>query len=167
MKLDKIGVKSNSLDLMQTLEECYEDEQKFWKKAEDYILHGVPGSDERGHWLEIRVRVRPSQIDLIGAVRDKHPPGMYKSQADLIRSLIAAGTHTHFEYFKRKKSMKWEELEEILISLNILGKKHRLEELRRDVKKAMNIAVNGSNDPAEKSKVIDILSKLDKKIDSL
>jgi hypothetical protein len=162
MKLKDL--KTDSSDLHQLLEESYEQEQAFWKGIEKYIMHGVPASDEKGHWVEIRVRVRPSQLDLISAVREKHPVGMYKSQADLVRSLIATGTKTHFEFFKRKKSNRWKDLEEILAGLNILGRQHRLEELRKDVQSAISVTVNGSSSPEEKVKVIDFLKQIEKKV---
>lgn len=159
--------KTDSIDLNQSLEASYEQEQAFWSGIERYIMHGVPASDQKGHWVEIRVRVRPSQLDLITAVREKHSPGMYKSQAGLVRSLIATGTKTHFEFFKRKKNVQWGTLEEILNSLNILGRQHRLKELEQDVKSAMNVTINGSYGPEEKSKVVDILSQIEKKIVNL
>jgi hypothetical protein len=158
----------DSIDLLQEeLEHLKEQDEKFWQDIEKFIIHSVPGSDKKGHWVEVRVRVRPSQLDLITAVREKHPPRMYKSQAELVRSLIASGTKCHFEFFKRKKSKRWKELEEILTNLNILGRQHRLQELKQDVKNAMNDLVNGSYGPDEKAKVIDLLSQYEKKLSSL
>ena len=165
MKLKDTGKKY--VDVLEDLEEAYEQEQEFWRNVEKYILHGVKGKDEKGHWVEIRCRVRPIQMDLITAVREKHPPGKYKSQAQLVRSLLSTGTYTHFEYFKRTKSMKFKAEEEILTSLNVLGRKHRLDELRKDIRKAMNITVNGSDSSEEKSKVIDLLGKIEQKIANL
>jgi len=158
---------TSSMELMEMLEELYQQEQEFWRDVERYVTHGVPAADEKGHWLEIRVRVRPNQMDLITALREKHPPGFYKSQADLIRALLSAGCKTHFELFKRKKSAKWGELEQILDGLNIIGKQHRLQELKTDVRKAMNAAVSSPSTPEDRAKVINLLSELDKKVNNL
>ena len=56
------------------------------------------------------------------------------------------------------------ELEKILEALNILGRQHRLQELKTDVQKAMSMTVNGSSTPEEKSKVVDLLGQMEKKI---
>ena len=165
MKLE--DKKTETTDLMQLLEELYEQEVNFWREVESYVIHGVPAADEKGHWVEIRIRVRPSQMDLITGLREKYPPGMFKSQADLIRSLIATGCKTHFEFFKRKKSAQWGELEEILTALNVLGRQHRLQELKTDVQKAMRLTVNGAASPEEKAAVVELLASLERKVTCL
>ena len=162
MKLEHTN--TEQMDMGQMLEEAYEQEQSFWQDVERYVMHGVPATDEKGHWVEIRVRVRPSQLDLITGLREKHPAGLYKSQADLIRSLLSTGCKTHLEFFKKRKSTQWGELVKILEALNILGRQHRLQELKTDVQKAMSMTVNGSSTPEEKSKVVDLLGQMEKKI---
>ncbi len=162
MELKETG--ENTLDIEKALHEAYERDQAFWDEIQKLVMYGVSASDERGHWVEIRVRVRPSQLDMITGVREKHPPGLYKSQADLVRSIIAAGTKTHFEFFKRKKGYSWNELEEILISLNILGRQQRLQELRTDVQRAMNDVVNGPGTVSDKANIVDLLNKIEQKI---
>ncbi|HWU39381.1 MAG TPA: hypothetical protein VN203_17175 [Candidatus Acidoferrum sp.] len=165
--MNLVDTSVESLDLMQLLEQMYEREQWFWRDIEQHVMHGAPAADEKGHWVEVRFRVRPSLIDLITAIKEKHPAGMYKSHADLLRSLLSTGCKVHFEFFKRKKSMQWGDLEEMLGWLNIIGREHRLRELKEDVRKAMKITMDGKGAPEEKIPMMEFLGKMEKKLDGL
>jgi len=80
---------------------------------------------------------------------------------------LSTGCKVHFEFFKRKKSMQWGDLEEMLGWLNIIGREHRLRELKEDVRKAMKITMDGKGAPEEKIPMMEFLGKMEKKLDGL
>src|SRR5512136_2081082 len=67
---------------------------QFWESIRELARYGVPAYDKKGHWTEIRIRVRPMQVDMVAAVREKMPENWFKNQASLYRSIIAVGCKT-------------------------------------------------------------------------
>jgi hypothetical protein len=136
------------------------EQEKFWQSIQELVRYGVPAYDKKGHWTEVRVRVRPMQIDMVGAVREKMPDGWFKSQASLYRSIIAVGCKTMLKFLAMEKT-QWDE---ILMGLNKIAKKQRLDEFKEEMSILKNDIANGNMDPSEKVKVIDIVSRLERKV---
>ena len=128
MKLKE--TQNTSIDLAQEeLESMKQADEEFWKGIREMMRYGVPAYDQRGHWAEIRMKVRPLQVDMISAVREKMPEGWFKNMASLHRAIMAVGC----KVILRLMSMEKEEWHEILNGLNQMAKKIRLEEFRKDM----------------------------------
>jgi hypothetical protein len=160
MKLEKI--EGASMDLMQEeLEFIKKSDGEFWQGVQELMRYGVPAYDQQGHWAEIRMKVRPLQVDMIAAVKEKMPEGWFKNNAALHRSIIAVGC----KVILRLMNMEKGEWTEILDGLNQMAKKVRLEEFKKDIAALRgNIIDCTTISPQEKVKVVDLMTKLEKKI---
>ncbi len=136
------------------------DDPKFWESVQRLLRYGVPAYDKKGHWTEIRIRIRPMQVDLIGAVKEKMPDNWYKSMASFYRSLIAIGCKTALKYLE----MDTGEWNEVLTGLNEIAKKERLQEFKEEVACLRNNIANGTISTEEKIKAIDLIGKLERRI---
>ena len=136
-------------------------DEQFWQSIRELTRYGVPAHDTQGHWAEIRLKVRPLQVDMIAAVKEKMPEGWFKNNAALHRSIIAVGC----KVILRLVNMETGEWNEILDGLNHMAKKVRLEEFKKDMATLRGNIIDCSTiPPQEKVKVVDLMTKLEKKI---
>jgi len=159
MKLKE--VEGASMELVQEeLEYIKKSDEEFWQGVRELMRYGVPAYDQQGHWAEIRMKVRPLQVDMISAVREKMPEGWFKNMASLHRSIMAVGC----KVILRLMSMEKGEWHEILDGLNQMAKKARLEEFKNDMANLRgNIIDCSTMAPQEKVKVVDLMAKLEKR----
>lgn len=66
-------------------------EPSFQEKLRNYFLHGVPGSDARGHSIKLEARFSPMQGHVLESIRSKVPSNQWRTQSDMIRSLFSLG----------------------------------------------------------------------------
>jgi hypothetical protein len=160
MKLKE--VEGTSIELAhEELESMKKSDEQFWQSIRELMRYGVPAYDLQGHWSEIRMKVRPLQVDMIAAVKEKMPEGWFKNMASLHRSIMAVGC----KMVLRLMDMEKGEWHEILDGLNQIAKKARLEEFKKDMATLRgNIIDCNTIPPQEKVKVVDLMAKLEKKI---
>ena len=162
MKLE--SQKDKSIDLVsEELEFLKQSEQEFWNSMRDYLHYGVPACDQKGHWMEIRTRVRPIQIDLISHIKEKLPEGWFKNQGSLYRSIIAVGCKSIFKILELDKS----EWNDILCQLNLMAKVQRKEEFRQESSLLKAKILNSSVPLKEKNEQINLICRLEEKFDRL
>ena len=149
-----------SIDLLDLATEQMENDEEFWNSIRNLARFGVPAYDKKGHWTEIRVRVRPLQRDMIGAIREKLPDNWYKSQAQLYRSIIAVGCKT----FLKLLNMGDDNWLEVLEGLNKIARQNRMEEFKAEMSTLKQDIVKGTLNSEEKVKVIDLVEKLEKRV---
>ena len=140
----------DSLDLNELSDE------EFWQTIRGLMRYGIPAYDGKGHSSDLRIKCRPLQIDMISAIRERCPEGWYKSQAALIRSLIAIGCKVAFKMLSLEDS-QWND---VLLGLNRIAKSHRLEEFRKDTESLKDDIAKGPLPPQEKLKLLDTVSRL-------
>ena len=134
-------------------------EEKFWHDVGDFLRYGIPAHDKRGHSSEVRFRVRPVQLDIIGNIREKMPENFFKTQAALYRGLLAVGCKSVLEYLKRHDpNSHIENIDRLIDGLNLISKKARLKELEKDIEGTQHNIVRSSME--DKAKVIDLLDKM-------
>lgn len=159
MKLTEFEGKS--MDLPQEELECMkQQDDEFWGSIRELIRYGVPSYDKNGHWAEIRVRVRPLQLDMISAIKEKMPEGWFKNSASLYRSIVAVGCKT----ILRTINMERTEWDEILESLNHIAKKTRKEKFKEEVSSLRSDIAGSAMPTHEKVKIVDLVTKLEKRI---
>jgi len=131
------------------------------RKMGEYILHGVPAKDGKGaHPYFFNCRIRENQADLIYGLREKLP-GWWKSNADLQRSIVAAGTYATL--CLAGKTAKVDDLVEILDDMNFLAKHKRLKDLKEDLQEFRLNAMNSDMDPKLKSSTLKFINAIEKK----
>jgi hypothetical protein len=156
MKLKK-DEKIDSLNLVsEELEFIKREDSEFWVDIRGLMKYGIPAYDGKGHFIELRIKVRPMQMDMISAIRERTPDGWFKSQAALCRSILAVGCKVYLKALGDEKS-KWHG---VLMGLNQLAKKQRLDEFRNDVESLITDITKGSMPPHEKVKIIDTITEL-------
>ena len=136
------------------------EEEKFWLEIGDYLRYGIPAHDKRGHSSEIRFKVRPFQLDIIGSIKEKMPDGWYKNRASLVRNLLAVGCKVVLEYFKRNAVESYvneiSEIDNWLKDLNRIAKFDRLDEFKKDIfALQQNILRGGLKNKAEVIQLLD------------
>ena len=159
MKLERQGIDSITLKEEQTQESLAGD-TLFWDSIRSLVRYGVPAYDKRGHWTEIRIRVRPMQVDMIAAVREKVPENWFKTQASLYRSIVAVGCRTLLKFLDMDKG----EWNDVLMGLNQIAKQKRLEEFKEEMTVLKNDIAKGTMSMQEKVKVIERVTYLERKI---
>jgi hypothetical protein len=154
-----------SIDLVQEeLDSIKQADEEFWQSIRELIRYGVPGHDQQGHWAEIRMKVRPLQMDMIAAVREKMPEGWFKNTASLNRAIMAVGCKVLLRLMSTEKG----EWHDVLDGLNLLAKKLRLEEFKKDMASLRgNIIECNTMNAQEKVKVADIMAKLEQRFMSM
>jgi hypothetical protein len=142
------------------------EEEKFWLDVGDYLLHGIPSHDKRGHSAEIRFRVRPLQLDIIGNIKEKMPEGWYKNRASLVRNILAVGCKATLEYLKRHedvaKADNFDKINQLLKDMNRIAKYDRLDEFKRDIFTLQQNILQG--DQKNKAEIISLLDKLKEEV---
>ena len=159
MKLERQGIDSITLKEEQTQESLGED-APFWDSIRSLVRYGVPAYDKRGHWTEIRIRVRPMQVDMIAAVREKVPENWFKTQASLYRSIVAVGCRTLLKFLDMDKG----EWNDVLMGLNQIAKLNRLEDFKQEMAGLKNDLANGPIPAQERVNLIELVSKLEQKL---
>ena len=134
--------------------------EDFWASVRDLLRYGIPSSDQRGHWTELRIKVRPIQADIIAGIRERMPEGWFKNQGSLYRSIVAVGCKAIFKFLDNEKG----EWHEVLTGLGQISKQQRLEEFQEDMKNLKGKILNGSMPSNEKVKVVDLISRLERKV---
>ncbi len=148
-------LKQEEVDFMDL---THQSDEEFWQSLRDLMRFGVPAYDGKGHFADLRVKVRPLQIDMISAIREKMPDGWFKNQAALIRVLIAIGCKVAFKMLNQKDS----EWADILDGLNKIAKQHRLDEFKRDMEALKDSVIKDSIEPQEKLRLIKTIDTLEK-----
>lgn len=160
MKLKK-DQKIDSLNLVtEELEFIKLEDNEFWEDIHSLMKYGIPAYDGKGHFMELRIKVRPMQMDMISAIRERSPDGWFKSQAALCRSILAVGAKVYLKVLGKEKS----EWYGVLMGLNQIAKRQRLDEFKNDVESLINDITKGSISPREKVKIIDTITKLEEKM---
>jgi hypothetical protein len=152
--------KEEGMDLLDLATEQIENDEEFWKSIRELARYGVPAYDKKGHWTEIRVRVRPLQRDMVGAIKEKLPDNWYKNQAHLYRSILAVGCKT----FLKLLNMEEDNWMKVLEGLNKIARQSRMEEFKAEMNTLKQDIINGSISSEEKVRVIDLVDKLEKRI---
>jgi hypothetical protein len=159
MKLDSYN--SDVFDLAAEELKCSKTEaEEFWKDMENLFRYGLPHSDTKGHSTEFRFRVRPIQGDIVAAIKEKMPEGWFKSQGNLYRCLLAAGCKSVLRLLSMEKS-EWGEL---MRDLNTIARRARIDEFKKEMASLKGNIANGSMPPQERSKIIDLVSRIEQKI---
>jgi hypothetical protein len=141
-------------------------EEKFWHEVGDFLRYGIPAHDNRGHSSEIRFRVRPVQLDIIGSIREKMPENLFKTHAALYRGLLAVGCKTSLEYLKKYDPVSSiETVDRLIEGLNKISKKERLKELEKDIEGAQHNILRSSME--DKSKIIDLLDRMKENVKNI
>ncbi len=148
-----------SITLKEDQESLSED-TPFWDSIRSLLRYGVPAYDKRGHWTEIRIRVRPMQVDMIAAVREKVPENWFKTQASLYRSIIAVGCKTLLKFLDMDKG----EWNDVLMGLNQIAKQTRLQDFKEEMAVLKNDITKGNMSTQEKVKIIERVTHLERKI---
>ncbi len=163
MKLKE--TQKDSIDLVQEELDCIKQaDEEFWQDIRELIRYGVPSHDQQGHWSEIRMKVRPLQMDMIAAVREKMPEGWFKNMASLNRAIMAVGC----KVVLRLMSMEKGEWHQILDGLNKMAKVARLEEFKKDMDSLRgNIISCGTMLPEEKVKMVEQLEDMERRLRTL
>ena len=154
-------MQKGSIDLVQEeLDYLKQADEEFWQSIRDLICYGVPAYDKKGHWTEIRMKVRPLQVDMIGAVREKMPEGWFKNTASLNRAIMAVGCKVVLRLLSNEPG----EWHKILEGLNKVAKRVRLEEFKKEMASLKgNIIGCDTMPPAEKIRMIDHLEDTERK----
>ena len=135
------------------------------KKIKEYVLYGVPAKDGKGaHPYFFNCRIRENQSDLIRGIRE-NIPGWWKNNADLQRSIVAAGTYLILCYMG--KTAKVDDLVEILDDMNILAKHKRLKGLKEDIQQLRLDAVNSDMNPKVRAATLRFVDAIEKKVEDL
>ena len=162
MKLDPHD--SDTFDLAAEELKCVKaEEAEFWKDVENLFRYGLPQSDAKGHSTEFRFRARPIQGDILSGIREKMPEGWFKSQGSLYRCIMAAGCKCAFRLLGMEKG----EWGEILRDLNTIARRTRIDEFKQEMATLKGSIANGDMPLQEKSKIIDLVSRLEQKIVNL
>lgn len=155
------------MKIKQTAEKFNFEEEKFWNEVGNYLRYGLPAHDKRGHCSEIRFRVRPFQLDIIGGIREKMPEGWYKNRTFLVRGLLAVGCKCALEYLKRNKDSDKKEIEKIdgwLKDMNRISTYTRLDDFKKDLIELEKSILKGHReDKAELINLIDMIREKVKK----
>lgn len=132
-------------------------DEKFWSDIDNYLRFGIPAHDKRGHSAEVRFRVRPVQLDIVGRIREQLPENLFKSNAALYRSLLVVGCKCALESLKRRGEAT-DDIGVLIEGLNRLSREIRLGELEKDIEHAQQGILR--SDIQDKSNVIELLDKM-------
>ena len=130
------------------------------EQLKKYGLFGIPKEDKKGHTGHISVRVQPLQMDLVEGIKEKIP-GWYKSNSQLYRAVIAAGTFVVLCLVDKDENVN--ELKGILKDLNFIEKLYRIEDLEKQMKEIKRRFDEGDVTDKEKGKVINLLERIERK----
>ena len=141
-------------------------DEKFWHHIGDYLRYGIPAHDKKGHSSEVRFRVRPFQLDIIGNIAEQLPEGWYRNRTSFVKNLLATGCKVALEYFKRygNKSNPGEvdKMDQLLKDMNRIAKYDQLDEFNKDILTLQQNILQGNQD--NKAEIIQLLDKLKKEV---
>ena len=117
-----------------------------------YIKYGVPASDSKhGHHVRLQCKVTPVQADILQSLREKAPGNYWKSQSDLLRSVISVGTYCVIKFLNESHAIKSLRKEfQLLDVINLISRNVREGELEVEVRKAMHGINTQPFDPEKK-----------------
>ena len=144
----------------EELEFLKKDDEEFHQDMVNLMRFGIPAYDKNGHFADLRFKVRPMQVDLISSIREKCPEGWFKNQASLCRSIMAVGCKVYLKVL----GLQGSEFDRILMGLNSIAKKQRLEEFKRDVESLRADITKGSMPPEEKLRIIEAINTFEEKM---
>ena len=147
-----------------------DDEDNIWQKAQSIAMYGVEQKDKFNHTEHIHFRVRPSELDVLGAVMEVAPKKWFKNNADLQRSVFHLGLFILLHIFKRTPSITSNEYEseviedllKIIDNMHKLAKKSRLIELEKEMAE-LEIRVMKNKDP-DRTNIVHMIDKWREKI---
>lgn len=142
MNTDKQGGISFYVDL---------NDPKIQDKIMYYIRNGIATTDKNGHQAKLQVRCIPVQADILESIRSKAPKGFWKTQSDLLRSIIAVGCFVTLKFLNEAEGIRELEKEfKLLDLLNMIGKKTRENDLAAQARKvAHELNLSEEFDPEE------------------
>jgi hypothetical protein len=132
-------------------------------KIVNYIKYGVSASDSKhGHHVRLQCKVIPVQADILQSVREKAPGNYWKSQSDLLRSVISVGTYVIIKFLNEAhyiKTLKKEfQLQDII---NLISRNVREGELEVEARKAIYGINTQPFDP--QAKIEELVAAMNKK----
>lgn len=134
--------------------------EKQLEQLKKYGLFGIPKQDKKGHDRFFNTRVQPLQMDLITGIREK-VPGWYRSNAELYRAIVAAGTFTILNMIDQDERI--DELNSILSDMNTIAQVKRLRDLREEIVLTKKEYMDGKVPAEGQDKVIMLLDRIEKK----
>jgi len=137
--------------------------EEFWSKAVDFLYHGQPSRDKKGHSTRLQVRVRPVQMDILERIKELFPKDWFRNTSELLRGLLTLGGHSALFIHKMKFQRGHKEIEsiaEILSILNAINREDRINELKTEIGRTKQKL----KDKPEGADIISILEKFEKKI---
>lgn len=106
--------------------------QTFFRKAQKYLMYGVPGKDPQGHSSNFHFRVSQAYDYLTEEVAALAPKGWYKNKSELYRALMTLGCFVALTIFKRNTQDGHQELDSIreqMEKMVKLAKRAKIEEI--------------------------------------
>lgn len=122
------------------------------KKMVDYLQYGVASSDNKGHSIHLQTKVTPVQGDILEGVRSKAPENYFKTQSQVLRSVISLGCYVALKIFENIDDIpNLKEEFQLQLLLNRVNKKKRINELFSESRRApLDLKVEGNFDELSK-----------------
>jgi len=135
---------------------------KCQKRMLDYLQYGVASSDKKGHSVHLQVKATPIQVDILESIREKAPKGYWKSQSQVLRSVISLGCYVALKIFENMDEMpqlkKEFHLQELI---NRANKKVRVGELISEAAKVVSTSEVTDNVDTELRRLQKLVGELD------
>jgi len=141
--------------LYDTLDEYDE----FLKKAVKLLISGIPSKDKQGHYESIRFNIRPSQMDIVSAVWEAAPEGLYRNKSEMYRALLALGCFAALHVFSANKDdEKVEKMIDVLMQMNYISSVEKIRDVRKEYDRLrMMVIDNDSPDKIDKLRDLEVL----------
>lgn len=131
------------------------------EQLKKYGLFGIPKEDRKGHTAHISLRVQPLQVDKIEAIKEKIP-GWYKSNSELYRAVMAAGTFVVLCLADREYDV--ETLKGILKDMNFIAMSQKLRDMKRQVADLRKAEFESESTPEEKGQTLKVLKLIENRL---
>lgn len=129
---------------------------KCQKKMLDYLQYGVASSDKKGHCVHLQVKTTPIQGDILESIRAKVPQNYWKSQSQVLRSVISLGCYVALKILENVDGVPQLKREFLLQEvINKANKQVRVSELLSEAVNTSHVSVSSEN-------IDDALKKLQK-----
>lgn len=103
-----------------------------------YLRNGIATTDRNGHQAKVNFRCTPVQVDILESIKQKAPKGYWKTQSDLLRSIVAIGCFVTLKYLNSFEGIVSLEKEFKLLDLiNMIAKKARENDLHAEARKTI------------------------------
>ena len=110
--------------------------KKCQEKMVDYLQYGVASSDKKGHSIHLQVKAPPIQADILESIKAKAPKDYWKTQSQVLRSVISLGCYVALKIFENMEDIPQLEKEFQLQELiNRANKRVRIGELLSEAEK--------------------------------